>query len=80
MPTLSFPFGGGTGATATAVIASGTDEVANITSIFTNAKRMRFTKNNALGDLRLSQNARCVVETCNIPSFQNMVGGYALVR
>jgi hypothetical protein len=41
---------------------------------------MRFTLNNALGDLRLSQNARCVVETCNIPSFQNMAGRYALVR
>ena len=77
-PTLSFPFGGGTGASATAVI--GTNAVANVTGIFTNAKRMRFTLNNALGDLRLSQNARCVVETCNIPSFQNMAGRYALVR
>jgi hypothetical protein len=77
-PTLSFPFGGGTGASATAVI--GTNAVANITGIFTNAKRMRFTLNNALDDLRLSQNARCVIETCNIPSFQNMAGRYAFVR
>ena len=77
-PTLSFPFGGGTGASATAVI--GTNAVANVTGVFTNAKRMRFTLNNALNDLRLSQNARCVVETCNIPSFQNMAGRYALVR
>ena len=77
-PTLSFPFGGGTGASATAVI--GTNAVANVTGVFTNAKRMRFTLNNGLNDLRLSQNARCVVETCNIPSFQNMAGRYALVR
>jgi hypothetical protein len=77
-PTLSFPLGGGTGASATAVI--GTNAVANVTGVFTNAKRMRFTLNNGLNDLRLSQNARCVVETCNIPSFQNMAGRYALVR
>ena len=77
-PTLSFPFGGGTGASATAVI--GTNAVANVTGVFTNAKRMRFTLNNGLNDLRLSQNARCVVETCNIPSFQNMAGRYALMR
>ena len=38
---------------------------------FTNSKRMRFPLNNALNDLKLSQNARCVVETCNIPSITN---------
>jgi hypothetical protein len=78
-PTLSFPgAGAGTGASATAVIGSGA--LANITGIFTNAKRMRFGLNNALNDLKLSQNARCIVETCNIPSFQNMAGRYALIR
>ena len=49
-------------------------------STYTNSKRMRFTLNNALNDLKLSQNARCVVETCNIPSFQNLAGKYILIR
>ena len=47
---------------------------------FTNSKRMRFPLNNALNDLKLSQNARCVVETCNIPSITNLAGKYALLR
>jgi hypothetical protein len=62
------------------MVVIGTNAVANITGIFTNAKHMSFTLNNALGDLRLSQDARCVVETCNIPSFQYMAGRYALVH
>ena len=47
---------------------------------YTNAKRMRFPLNNALNDLKLSQNARCVVETCNIPSISNLAGKYVLLR
>jgi hypothetical protein len=47
--------------------------------IFTNSKRMRFPLNNALNDLKLSQNARCVVETCNIPSITNLAGKYVLL-
>ena len=46
----------------------------------TNSKRMRFPLNNALNDLKLSQNARCVVETCNIPSITNLAGKYVLLR
>jgi hypothetical protein len=49
-------------------------------SNITNSKRMRFTLNNSLNDIKLSQNARCVVETCNIPSFQNLAGKYILLR
>jgi hypothetical protein len=47
---------------------------------FTNSKRMRFTLNNSLNDLTLSRNARCVVETCNIPSLTNLAGKYVLLR
>jgi len=47
---------------------------------YTNSKRMRFPLNNALNDLKLSQNARCVVETCNIPSITNLAGKYVLIR
>ena len=47
---------------------------------YTNGKRMRFALNNALNDLKLSQNARCVVETCNIPSITNLACKYVLVR
>ena len=33
-----------------------------------------------MNDIKLSQNARCVVETCNIPSFTNLAGKYILLR
>jgi hypothetical protein len=78
-PTLSFTNApGGSGASATAVIGSGA--TASISGIYTNSKRMRFPLNNALNDLKLSQNARCVVETCNIPSITNLAGKYVLLR
>jgi hypothetical protein len=88
-PTLSFPgAGAGTGASATATLGTGASATAvvglgasaSISGAFTNAKRMRFTLNNALNDLKLSQNARCVVETCNIPSITNQAGKYVLLR
>ena len=87
-PTFNFSSAGGTGASATATLGTGasvsavigTGASASVGGVFTNSKRMRFTLNNALSDLRLSQNARCVVETCNIPSFANMAGRYALIR
>ena len=88
-PTLSFPgAGSGTGASATATLGTGasanavigTGASASINGVFTNSKRMRFTLNNSLNDLKLSQNARCVVETCNIPSFTNLAGKYVLLR
>ena len=47
---------------------------------YINSKRMRFTLNNSLNDLKLSQNARCIVETCNLTSFQNLAGKYILIR
>ena len=88
-PTLSFDGAGpgtgasatatlGTGASATAVIGTGASIAVN--GIFTNSKRMRFALNNSLNDLKLSQNARCVVETCNIPSITNLAGRYVLLR
>lgn len=43
-------------------------------------KRMRFALNNSLNDLKLSVNARCVVETFNIPTLTNMGSKYVLVR
>jgi len=88
-PTLSFPgAGSGTGASATATLGTGasanavigTGASASINGIYTNGKRMRFTLNNSLNDLKLSQNARCVVETCNVPSFANLAGKYVLLR
>ena len=88
LPTLSFMPGGGTGAdiiskigsgaTVNAVIGNGA--IASFNGFYTNSKRMRFGLNNSLNDIKLSQNARCVVETCNIPSFQNLAGRYVLLR
>ena len=87
-PTLSFDNAGGIGASATATLGTGasatavvgTGASASISGVYTNSKRMRFALNNSLNDLKLSQNARCVVETCNIPSFQNLAGKYILLR
>jgi hypothetical protein len=68
----------GSGATVNAVIGNGA--IASFNGFYTNSKRMRFALNNSLNDIKLSQNARCVVETCNIPSFQNLAGRYVLLR
>ena len=87
-PTLSFTgAGAGTGASATATLGTGASVTAviglgasaSISGAYTNGKRMRFTLNNALNDLKLSQNARCVVETCNIPSIANLAGKYVFL-
>ena len=78
-PNISFANStGGTGASVTAVIGSGATIA--VSGIYTNGKRMRFALNNALNDLKLSVNARCIVEMCNVPSFQNMAGKYVVIR
>jgi hypothetical protein len=88
-PTLSFPGAGagtgasatatlGTGASATAVIGSGAS--ASIGGVFTNAKRMRFSLHNSLNDVKLSQNTKCVLESCHIPNITNMTGNSVLLR
>jgi hypothetical protein len=88
-PTLSFPgAGAGTGASATATIGSGasalavcgTGASASVSGIFTNSKRMRFSLNNSLNDVKLSQNAKCVLESCHIPNITNMTGNSVLLR
>ena len=88
-PTLSFSGAGagvnasatatlGTGASATAVIGTGAS--ASISGIFTNSKRMRFSLNNSLNDVKLSQNAKCVLESCHIPNITNMTSNSVLLR
>ena len=88
-PTLSCPGAGagvnasatatlGTGASATAVIGTGAS--ASVSGIFTNSKRMRFSLNNSLNDVKLSQNAKCVLESCHIPNITNMTGNSVLLR
>ena len=46
----------------------------------TNSKRIRFNLNNSLSDVRLSQNARCVVESCGVPGLTNMLSKSILLR
>ena len=88
-PTLSFSGAGagvnasatatlGTGASATAVIGTGAS--ASVSGIFTNSKRMRFSLNNSLNDVKLSQNAKCVLESCHIPNITNMTSNSVLLR
>jgi len=46
----------------------------------TNSKKMRFTLNNALNDVKLSQNAKCVLEACHIPNITNLTNNLVYVR
>jgi len=46
----------------------------------TNSKIMRFTLNNSLNDVKLSQNARCVLEACHIPNIVNMTNNLVYLR
>jgi hypothetical protein len=87
-PTLSFDIAGGISASATATLGTGasasavvgTSASAYVSGVYTNSKRMRFVLNNSLNDLKLSQNAQCVVETCHISSITNFAGKYILLR
>ncbi len=56
----------GTGASASAVIGIGA--TASISGVYTNPFCMRFVLKSSPNDLKLSQHACCVVETCNTPS------------
>ena len=46
----------------------------------TNSKKMRFTLNNSLNDVKLSQNAKCVLEACHIPNITNLTNNLVYVR
>lgn len=45
-----------------------------------NSKRMRFSLNNSLNDVKLSQNAKCILNTCYIPNIPNIGGHITHVR
>ncbi len=45
-----------------------------------NSKRMRLGLNNSLPRIQLSNNARCIVEMCNIPSLANWAGKNVIIR
>ncbi len=44
------------------------------------SKIMRFGLNNSLAHIQLSDNARCIVEMCNIPSIANWAGKNVIIR
>jgi len=41
---------------------------------------MRFSLNNSLSDVRLSQNAKCILESCHIPTITNMTNNHVVLR
>ena len=49
-------------------------------SAITNSKIMRFSLNNSLNDVKLSQNARCILEACQIPNITNLINHIAHIR
>ena len=49
-------------------------------SSITNSKIMRFTLNNSLNDVKLSQNAKCMLEACHIPNITNLTNQLVYVR
>ena len=71
------------------LVLNGTDDVLkNSTSsqyscnnsAITNSKIMRFTLNNSLNDVKLSQNAKCILEACHIPNITNLTNNLVYVR
>ena len=46
----------------------------------TNSKRIRFSLNNSLSDVILSQNALCVLESCHIPNITNLTNQIVYLR
>ena len=49
-------------------------------STITNSKIMRFTLNNSLNDVKLSQNAKCMLEACHIPNITILTNQLVYVR
>ena len=49
-------------------------------SAITNSKIMRFTLNNSLNDVKLSQNAKCILEACHIPNITNLTNQIVYLR
>ena len=49
-------------------------------STITNSKLMRFTLNSSLNHVKLSQNARCMLEACHIPNITNLTNQLVYVR
>jgi hypothetical protein len=41
---------------------------------------MRFTLNNSLNDVKLSQNAKCVLEACHIPNITHLTNNLVYLR
>lgn len=46
----------------------------------TNSKRIRFSLNNSLSDVIISQNARCLLESCHIPNITNLTNQLVYLR
>ena len=60
--------------------ASTSSQYSCTNSAITNSKRMRFSLNNSLNNVRLSQNAKCVLEACHIPNITNLTNQLVYVR
>jgi hypothetical protein len=45
-----------------------------------NSKIIRFSLNNSLSDVILSQNAKCVLESCHIPNITNLTNQIVYLR
>ena len=71
------------------MVLNGIDDLlrVNTTSLYScnnngiiNSKLMRFTLNNSLNDVNLSQNAKCILEACHIPNITNLTNNLVYVR
>ena len=74
--------------TRTKIVLCGDDDVyknsstslyKSLNSNYTNGKNLRFNLNGALNDLQLSHNARCIMESCYIPTITGTTN-YFFVR
>ena len=62
------------------LISSATSQYSCNNNNITNSKRMRFSLNNSLNDVMLSQNAKCILERCSIPTITNLTNNLTYVR
>ena len=60
--------------------ASASSQYSCTNTAIINSKLLRFSFNNSLGDVVLSNNATCILESCHIPNITNLTNQLAYIR
>ena len=60
--------------------ASASSQYSCTNTAIINSKLLRFSFNNSLGEVVLSNNATCILESCHIPNITNLTNQLAYIR